>query len=213
MLVADGDSITAGTGDTPYPGLLSVPAAWSVHNVAIGGQTLAVAIPAAPTTVDTLFGGALNPNICSVWLGTDDIEGNGTSPAATYVLLTQYIQARHAKGWKVITATMLSRTNFETQKNAYNALILANTAGADAVVDFTGTVLGCDGCATNLTYFLAGGVHPNQNGVTTVEVPLFQAAINSLTFSAAVMPNVQEFRANVIPIDRGKKRHPLKKAA
>lgn len=174
--MTDGDSITAGTGDTPYPGLLSLPANWSVHNVAIGGQTLAVALPAAPSAVDPLFNAI--QNICVVWLGTNDIE-NGTTPAATYNLLVQYVAARHARGWKVITATMLSRKNLETQKNSYNALILANTAGADAIVDFTGTVLGCDGCSTNLTYFDPDQIHPSQTGVS-VEVPLFQAAINSL---------------------------------
>lgn len=158
-----------------------LPFGWQpVHNVAVSGQTLVIAGPAAATNVDPLFiTGA--QNICSVWLGTNDIASNGTTPAATYALLTSYIAARHAKGFKVITATMLSRTGFETQKNAYNALILANTAGADAVVDFTGTVLGCDGCASNTTWFLAGGIHPNQQGVNVVEVPLFQAAINSLT--------------------------------
>lgn len=157
-----------------------LPSGWQpVHNVAVSGQKLSVAGPAAATNVDPLFiTGA--QNICVVWLGTNDIEGNGTSPADTYTLLSSYIAARHAKGFKVITATMLSRGGFETQKNAYNALILANTAGADAIVDFTGTVLGCDGCSSNLTYFMAGALHPNQTGVNTVEVPLFQAGINSL---------------------------------
>lgn len=178
-LVTDGDSITAGTGDTPYPGLLSVPATWSVSNVAISGQILAVAFPAATTVVDPLFNRRPRAfNICIVWLGTNDIEA-GTTPAATYALLTQYIQARKAVGWKVITATMLSRKNIETQKNQYNTLVLANTAGADLVVDFTGTVLGCDGCSTNLTYFGPDQIHPVQAGVS-IEVPLFQVAFNSL---------------------------------
>lgn len=179
-LVADGDSITAGTSDTPYPGLLTLPTGWTLHNVAVSGQSLAIAVPAAPTVVDALYTGGLGfPNICSVWLGTNDIANNGTTPAATYAMLVQYVQARHAKGWKVIVATMLSRKNVEPQKNQFNALVLANTAGADAVVDFTGTVLGCDLCSTNLTYFDPDQIHPTQTGVG-VEVPLFQAAINSL---------------------------------
>lgn len=146
--------------------------------MAISGQTVAVALAQATSVVDALYNPKFSLNICVVWLATNDIEA-GTSPSDTYALLTQYIAARHARGWKVITATMLSRKNIEAQKNTINALILANTAGADAIVDFTGTVLGCDLCSTNLTYFDADQVHPTQAGVN-VEVPLFQAAVNSL---------------------------------
>lgn len=178
MLAVDGDSISAGTGTLPYPGQLIIPSIWGVHSVAVTGQTLAVALPAAPTVIDTFFI-KNSQNICSVWLGTNDIANN-TSPADTYTLLSQYIAARHAKGWKVITATMLSRKNIDAQKNTYNALILANTAGADYVVDFTGTVLGCDECSANTANFQTGGIHPNQNSVDVIEVPLFQAAFNSL---------------------------------
>lgn len=116
-----------------------------------------------------------------MWLGTNDLADGGKSAAQTYALLTQYIADRHKVGWKVITATMLSRKNTDDAKNQYNAFILPNTAGADAIVNFTNTVLGCDGCSLDTTWFMPDAIHPNQAGVSTIEVPLFQAAINSLT--------------------------------
>lgn len=112
-------------------------------------------------------------------MGTNDLADGGKSAAQTYAMLTQYIADRHKVGWKVITATMLSRKTTDSAKNQYNALILPNTAGADYVVDFTNTVLGCDGCSSNTTWFM-DGIHPTQLAVNTIEVPLFQAAINSL---------------------------------
>ncbi len=74
---------------------------------------------------------------------------------------------------------MLSRKTTDDAKNQYNAFILPNTAGADYVVDFTNTVLGCDGCNANTTWFM-DGIHPTEQGVTQIEVPLFQAAVDAL---------------------------------
>lgn len=179
MLLVDGDSISAGTGTIPYSPQLILPAKWGMRNVAVSGQTLAVAGPLAATAVDSFFV-PNRVNVCIVWLGTNDIALNGTTPAATYTLLSNYIAARKAKGWKVITATMLSRVSFETQKNVFNPLVLANTAGADAVVDLTGTLLGCDGCSTNLGLFQGDQIHPNQTGQDTILKPAFQAAFDSI---------------------------------
>jgi hypothetical protein len=133
----------------------------------------------APTTVDPHRqpGGR---NVVIVWGGTNDIAVNGSTPAMVYAIMTSYIAARHAKGWQVVVPTMISREGFESQKNAYNALILANTAGADGIADFTGTQLGCGGCWSTSGLFQGDGVHPNQTGITTVEAPVISAAVNAL---------------------------------
>lgn len=190
-IVADGDSITAGVSETPWTSLLSLNQSWSIFNVATFNQTLANDLVNALTATDHHFVSS-GKSISVIWAGTNDISNAGTSPADTYAILAQYIAARKAKGAKVITATMLSRVHNDTGKNAYNALILANSGGAqgtagqwDSLVDFTNTPLGCDGCYTNTTYFLAGngGVHPNQFSINTIEAPMFSAAINGLVFS------------------------------
>lgn len=175
--MADGDSETAGQGFTPFPNFLNLPG-WTINNVAVSGARLSTELPLAPTRVDPLYNSSALNNICIIWMGTNDI-GSGHAPSDVYNLLIQYVQQRHAVGWKVITATMLSRVNVDTQKDAYNQLILSNSAGADAVVNFTNTVLGCDGCFADPNWFQSDGIHPIQAGAN-IEIPLFQAAINSL---------------------------------
>lgn len=135
-----------------------------------------------------------------------------------YANLTAYIAAAHATGFKVITATMASRSCCDVQKDVLNPLILANTGGtfgaagvADYIVDFTGTPLGCDGCYANTTYFTGDQIHPTMFSRQTIEAPAFQLGVT--TINAAAKPDAQEFRAKVIPIDRGKKHRELKKAA
>jgi len=88
--------------------------------------------------------------------------------------------AAHATGFKVIVATMASRVGFDTPKNALNVLILANTAAADYVVDFTGTPLGCDGCYANPTYFTGDQIHPNLFSRQTIEAPAFQLGVTTI---------------------------------
>lgn len=73
---------------------------------------------------------------------------------------------------------MLSRNGNDAGKNAYNALILANwSTFADGLVDYTSTVLGVDGGYADTTYFLPGGIHPNQFSQNTIILPATQSVI------------------------------------
>jgi hypothetical protein len=75
---------------------------------------------------------------------------------------------------------MLSRDNpagFDVARAQYNTLIRANTAGADFVVDFDPTVLGCNGCASNTFYFNIDKIHPNNIGEYGIIVPMMQAVL------------------------------------
>jgi hypothetical protein len=147
---------------------------------------MALMLANAPTRVDPYYV-PTQVNIVDAWGCTNDL-GNGLStPSQCYANIVSYVAARHAVGWKVIIPTMLSRIatvqapNVDTTlKNQLNALILANTAGADAVVDFTGTNLGCNGCYSNTTYFQADGLHPTQLSVTSIIAPAMSAAINGV---------------------------------
>lgn len=143
------------------------------------------------------------PNVVGFWGGTNDFQQSGATVAAVYASLTSCVSQAHAAGAKALVATMLSRTGsnpiggetLDADKNAYNALIFANVAGADGIVDFSGTPLGCDGCYANTTWF-TDGVHPTQLGITTYEAPIWSTAINGL--------NVVMLRKNVISIDAGR---------
>lgn len=174
----DGDSITAGTEvTTPWPSLIT-NLTYAKHNVAVPGETIATMLANAPANVDVFYT-ATKKNMVFIWGGTNDIEFGATA-LATYNNLVAYAQGRRALGFKVITATMLSRIGFDTQKNSYNALILADSTNFDLKVDFTGTPLGCDGCYANTTWFNVDGVHPNNAGETTYIVPAMQTAFNTL---------------------------------
>lgn len=175
-LVADGDSITAGTGATPWTYFIR---SWLIHNVALPGETLATMLANAPTAVDPLLKSPYVLNVVTVWGGTNDIS-LGATPATTYANLKSYCDARHAAGWKCIVATMLSRVGLDASKNTYNNLILADHSFADGLVDFTGTVLGCDGCYSNLSNFSPDGTHPLQSAINAIEVPAFNTAINAI---------------------------------
>jgi lysophospholipase L1-like esterase len=157
---------------------LSLP--FAIQNIAVTGQTMVVMLANAPIHVDPLYSAGGSKNVVVIWGGTNDIAINGATPASVYANMTSYVAARHARGWKVIVPTMLSRNGFDTQKNSYNALILANSAGADGIANFTGTPLGCDGCYSNTTWFQSDGIHPTQAGVTTYEAPVISTAVNAL---------------------------------
>ena len=188
ICICDGDSITIAFGaTTPYYDIITPNGGtWTFNSVAVSGDTLAQRYAAAPTAVDPLYNAIARP-IVIIWAGTNDIE-DGTTPAATYAIMANYVAARHAVGWKVIVATMLSREGLDTQKDEYNALILANTAGADGIADFSGTPLGIDNGWSNLTWFQSDGVHPTQGGINTYETAVMTLAMNTLTAKGPTAP-------------------------
>lgn len=148
----------------------------------IGGQALSTMLAQFNAQIlPQLQPGIPNYVIC-LGCGTNDIANNGQTAAQVYSSLTSYVAAVHGAGAKFIASTIIDRNQggFAAVKNSYNTLLLANTAGADAIVDFTGTPLGCDGCSTNATWFQADGVHPTQLAITTYEAPLASTAISSL---------------------------------
>lgn len=122
-----------------------------------------------------------------VFCGTNNITQGGQTPAFTYAALTAYIagartfaSANGITDLTIITATMLARDNpsgFEAARVQYNNMIRGNAAGADIVVNFDPTVLGCNGCADNLTYYNSDKIHPNNTGEYVVLIPMFQAVL------------------------------------
>lgn len=174
-------------GNVPYTSSLTLTnQPYSVINEGLGGEQLVTMLGEFSSKIRPQFQAGI-PNNIGLWAGTNDFQTGGATVATVYANLTSYVSTVHAAGAKIIVATMLSRTgtnpvggeNLDADKNAYNALILANSAGADGIVDFTGTPLGCDGCYSNSLLFL-DGVHPTQLAITTYEVPIFSAAINAL---------------------------------
>ncbi len=195
-VVADGDSITAGFGLTNiatqgYVGQLEALLGnkfGKLINKGISGQTLAGTpgmIQLAPTYIDPLYD-AFQLNICSCFGGTNDLANGSVSAASVYANYTSYIQTRQAAGWKVIAWTMIDRnagstpqSTYDTNRATFNALVIANAAGADAVVNLTTQpLLNTVGAKNNATYFQSGGVHPTPAGcalIAAIAAPVFQS--------------------------------------
>ena len=166
---------------TPYTSLLALIGQWGIFNDGVGGQTLATLVTHYQANVAPYYNRTSPKNVIVLWAITNDYAANPSLTAsAAYSLFTQYVAAAHQTGFKVIVVTMISRTGLDTQKNAINPLILANTAGADGIVDMTATKFGCDGCFADTSVYQNDGIHPNQNGITTIEGPKISTAINAL---------------------------------
>lgn len=170
---------------TSYTQNLTLSKPYNVLNFGVGGMTLAQMVTAYPTQVKPNYAVGFINVIC-LWGGTNDFAINGSTPAAVEALLASYVSMAHATGFKVVVATMIARTGnnpvggetLNADKNTYNTYILANSYGADGLVDLTGTNLGCDGCENNATWFQSGGVHPTTLGITSIEAPAFSTAVN-----------------------------------
>jgi len=187
QLVYDGDSITFGTGLTPYPSLITTTIPYTVHN--IGVPSFQLAYDAFGGGVDAYRAPQANFNVDVIFLGTNDICVAGTSAANTHTLLSNYATRQRSNGWKVVVVTMISRLSCATGKNILNPLIRANWRSyADAIADVAAApFLGCDGCYLNSTYFQSDGIHPTQAGQALL-APVIQAAINTIGAGSSPLP-------------------------
>lgn len=181
--VFDGDSITFGTGvTTPWPSLINTTG-YTTSNIAVAGSNCGSAGFTSRVSAVMVSG---TPNVIYIWCGTNNIAG-GQTPSTAYGFLASYISgarsyaaANGIPNLTMIVATMLSRDNpagLDTNRATWNNLIRANSAGADSIVDFDPTNLGCNGCASNTTYFNTDKIHPNNTGETTYIVPAMQAVL------------------------------------
>lgn len=179
-LIAIGDSITAGFNNLDaYTNLMPLTSYhFSISNMGIFGETMATMLADFSTQVTPNLK-AGQPNVIVVWGGTNDIAAGATA-SSVYANIVSYCANVHSAGALCIVPTMLSRNGFDTQKNSLNALILANTAGADGIANFTGTPLGIDGGYTNTTWFQADGIHPTQAAITTYEAPVITSTVNGV---------------------------------
>lgn len=168
LIIFDGDSLIANANqeiwENKFPTQcwrLLGESKWYFYSLGIGGQT-AVQMAADATTVDTLYAAYGKRNVVVCWAGTNDLAGGATA-AQAYTALSGYIVGRKAAGFKVIAVNCLPRgTNgvLNTAITDYNALISANTVGADALVDVHTAMPD----ATDLTYFDADQIHLNAVG-------------------------------------------------
>lgn len=178
LVIADGNSLTAGqdsTAGNDYPSVLSrlLGLHWAKFNFGVGGQTTEQINADAAAQVDPRYNAANAKNIVVFWEGRNSMvpTGGNESAAVSYAASTTYVQGRQAAGFKVILCTVIDdqgadSTGFTAKQNAYNALAVANTAGADLVVQLHLDARLSD--ASNATYFNADKIHLTDAGYAVV---------------------------------------------
>ena len=174
LIVFDGDSLTSGQGLTtpetyPYKVLdTEGRATFDGINLGVAGQTVADIAADVATQIWPQVGIWANHTYI-IWAGTNDLANGGTA-AATYTTLTSVIQGARAAGFgRIVVLNMIKRTTdaaLETKRQAYNALIAANTAGADIIVDVGALPEFQD--TTNTTYYQGDGTHITATGSTVI---------------------------------------------
>lgn len=191
QVVCDGNSMTAGTGASDaahrYPDQLSVllGGSWTVTNTGLGAATTAGRVIAAPTNIRANLNLKRSKNIAIEWEVTNDIYywligvdppsgARATSLNDVKANMTAWVALAHAYDFKVIVATIFSRSNagmtaqniadFRTQRALYNAWVLSGASGADAVVDLAAIPgMGADGDEAGPD-FCGDLCHPGDSG-------------------------------------------------
>jgi hypothetical protein len=169
QVIVWGNSLPAGFGLTygmqafPYQLTADLGEPWIGYNLGVNGQTIEQMQSRYVGTVDVLYNSRRRKNVMILVEGTNSIGPGNESAATTYANLTALIQTCQATGYYVIVATVANGT-FAThpgwfgRRNALNTLIIANTAGANAVwLDPAYDARYQD--TTNTTYFQADGLH------------------------------------------------------
>lgn len=173
-----GDSLTAGSDGAHPPDYYITLPAWggeifTKQTAGVPSRTLIDMSNAIATDLTPNFAQASGMNIVVLWGGINDI-GQGASPQEAYSRLVAL--ARHLRwlGWQVFVCTLTSAKNYETQREAFNALVYASwRLFADNLVDLAGnTLIGADGAWANGTYFQttgdAIGIHLTDAGYAIV---------------------------------------------
>lgn len=201
VLVVEGDSLPHAGPPDGYTYAANLTTSTFLDNVAVGGSNLNnyTASDPAPTRFGTLTYRApfhLYNRIPADKQGrqyvlffavTNNLGSGGVTAYAE--AWGQYALDAKAAGFdKVVTSTVLSRTDSQatdTVRNALNA-ILRDSAwraahGIDALADFAAdSIMGVDAAPTvNPTYF-ADGVHPSAAGNARL-TPIFTATLNGLS--------------------------------
>lgn len=182
LMIADGDSISS--TQSPYTNYLTLVGSpsWTIINTSISSTTAAELNTAAPIDVDTYLSTRSGRAVVVFWAGTNDIAVSLKTPAEAFQNIVTYCRGRRAKGYKVIVATMLSRSGQDANKNTLDGLIRQYwPTFADGLADVaSSTKLGADGAYANVTYFYDSTTHPSTASDQNIVAPIIQTAVNSL---------------------------------
>lgn len=131
----------------------------------------------AATRASANYQAGVDENWVVIWGGANDIAAYNETALDTYGYLTTTVAAWQAAGYKVAVLTLIPGNFFAgselTERAAFNAAVLANTAGADVIVD-----VASDSRLSTITstYYAYDNDHLNNVGYAVI-AELVQAAI------------------------------------
>lgn len=191
-VLAQGDSITGGNGlSSTWVLAMTLNSQFSnvtaTNNGMQGLQCRQMRSDGPPTNPgaferDSYFRQGGKFNIMHVWCGTNDMAIRSATPAQTFLDNQAYNVSATRAGWKVLCATMISRTGQDANKNAYNALYRENwrTSGCYGLSDIASDpLLGSDGASAG-SGFQGDGTHPNQAAANNDIAFIVQRNVNSV---------------------------------
>lgn len=193
-VVFAGDSIMEGTGSLllrNMPLQMALTKNAELFNMAIHGQTLATEYTGRVARFSTLFT-ASYPCVFFIEGGTNDIA-NATTGANLYANTTAPLIAYlKGLGFKAVAGTLLPRTGstgwtaaMENERLAYNALVVANSAAADLVLDLAADpVMGATSAPADTAKYV-DKVHPTSTGYGYL-APLYTAALQTVLRTTAL---------------------------
>ncbi|MDE1158462.1 MAG: arabinofuranosidase catalytic domain-containing protein [Neorhizobium sp.] len=164
------------------PSLKGTPA---IYNMGLSSQLLSGSgqlAANASTREDLLIAAStgFSKRVLDIEIGTNDI-GAGATGATVYSAMATYVSGRRSAGaTHIILRTLLPRSgSYTAEINAYNALVRANSIGADAIADVAAhPVMGLQASVSDLALY-QDGLHPTGYGYSLF-APIVAAAINSV---------------------------------
>ena len=172
VLFVEGDSISQGYGQSAGQGYVRqavdmLGTSVVAYNGGLAGSLISVHVTAFPTNVAPYLP-AQARSVVLVFCGTNDMA-NGASPATVYASITAEVAQIHAAGALAAVATMLPRGDnlslFQANQPPFNALVKANLAGADAIVNFdANAIMNSFAGLSNAANYEPDEIHPAPAG-------------------------------------------------
>jgi lysophospholipase L1-like esterase len=175
LIIAEGDSLQAGFGATPWSAALLVDEPQiQVINVATAGEQIGVdMLGQGASQVDANFNAAKPWVLYAMWGGTNDMDDSNRSAAQVYGDLQTWCAARRSAhpAAKILVLTCPAREDIDAslpgRRAAYNALLAADgLTSFDILVD-TVSAVGTPG--SQPTYWQADHLHLTNAGQVVVK--------------------------------------------
>lgn len=179
IYLAEGDSLTASAGGTPYPSLFGPNASPPVLgvNFAVNGTGIS-----DMTTRAAGYDSIIPPDTAGRKFILSVLATNGVTSGSYLTDLAAFCDARRAAGWLVIVCTITPRTTggYNTDRNTANTTIRTWVGlHADAICDFAANgTIGPDAAASDTTYY-SDGIHFTATAAAIAET-VIRPVINAL---------------------------------